>query len=97
VGGRNLLGIDSPAVDDLVDLVVNAPDRQSLVSRVHALDRVLLQGYYVIPNWHYPYFRVASWDKFARPGIAPLYGLAIDTWWVDKARADALDAKRQQR
>ena len=97
VGGRNLLGIDSHAVDDLVDLVVNAPDRLSLVNRVHALDRVLLEGYYVIPNWHFPYFRVASWDKFGRPGIAPPYGLAIDTWWVDPAKAAALDAKRPQR
>jgi microcin C transport system substrate-binding protein len=97
VGGRNLLGVDSPAVDDLVELVVNAPDRQSLVNRVHALDRVLLAGYYVIPNWHFPYFRVASWDKFGRPNVAPPYGLAIDSWWVDPAKAAALDAKRQQR
>ena len=94
VGGRNLLGIASPAVDDLVEQVVNAPDRLSLVNRVHALDRVLLEGYYVIPNWHFPYFRVASWDKFSRPAVAPPYGLAIDTWWVDPAKAAALDAKR---
>ncbi len=97
VGGRNLLGVDSHAVDDLVELVVNAPDRQSLVNRVHALDRVLLAGYYVIPNWHFPYFRVASWDKFGRPPMAPPYGLAIDSWWVDPAKAAALDAKRPQR
>jgi microcin C transport system substrate-binding protein len=96
VGGRNLLGIASPAVDDLVSLIIEAPDRQSLVTRVHALDRVLLQGYYVIPNWHFPYFRVASWDKFARPAVSPPYGLAIETWWVDPAREAALDAKRQQ-
>ena len=95
-GGLNLLGIDSPAVDDLVSLVINAPDRQSLVTRVHALDRVLLQGYYVIPNWHFPYFRVASWDKFGRPAVSPPYGLSLDTWWIDPAKAAALDAKRQQ-
>jgi microcin C transport system substrate-binding protein len=95
-GGRNLLGIASPAVDDLVSLIIEAPDRQSLVTRVHALDRVLLAGYYVIPNWHFPYFRVASWDKFARPAVSPPYGLAIETWWVDPAREAALDAKRQQ-
>jgi microcin C transport system substrate-binding protein len=95
-GGRNLLGIASPAVDDLVSLIIEAPDRQSLVTRVHALDRVLLAGYYVIPNWHFPYFRVASWDKFARPAVSPPYGLAIETWWVDPALEAALDAKRQQ-
>ena len=95
-GGRNLLGIASPAVDDLVSLIIEAPDRQSLVTRVHALDRVLLAGYYVIPNWHFPYFRVASWDKFARPAVSPPYGLAIETWWVDPTREAVLDAKRQQ-
>jgi microcin C transport system substrate-binding protein len=95
-GGRNLLGIASPAVDDLVSLIIEAPDRQSLVTRVHALDRVLLAGHYVIPNWHFPYFRVASWDKFARAAVSPPYGLAIETWWVDPAREAALDAKRQQ-
>ena len=70
VGGRNLLGIDSHAVDALVDLVVNAPDRLSLVNRVHALDRVLLEGYYVMPNWHFPYFRVAYWDKFGEARVS---------------------------
>ena len=93
-GGRNYLGIRSKAVDDLVNLIIGAPDRQSLVDRVHALDRILLNSYYVIPNWHIAYFRVASWDKFARPKINPPYALALDTWWYDQARADALAAKR---
>jgi microcin C transport system substrate-binding protein len=93
-GGQNLLGIKSKPVDDLVDLIVNAPDRASLVTRVHALDRVLLNGYYVIPNWHLADFRVAAWDRFGRPAVSPPYALALDTWWYDKARADALDQKR---
>ncbi len=97
VGGLNLMGIDSPAVDDLVSLVIGAPDRSSLVNRTRALDRVLLEGYYVIPNWHLNYFRVAHWDKFGRPPVNPPYGLALDTWWVDPAKAAALDAKRPQR
>jgi len=94
-GSSNLLGIKSKPVDDLVDLVVNAPDRQSLVTRVHVLDRVLLAGYYVIPNWYLGYFRVAHWDKFGRPKTNPPYALALNTWWYDKARADALAARRK--
>jgi microcin C transport system substrate-binding protein len=93
-GGKNLLGIKSKPVDDLVDLVVNAPDRASLVTRVHALDRVLLNGYYVIPNWHLGKFRVAAWDRFGSPPSPPPYALALDTWWYDSARAGALDQKR---
>jgi microcin C transport system substrate-binding protein len=93
-GGKNLLGIKSKPVDDLVDLVVNAPDRANLVTRVHALDRVLLNGYYVIPNWHLGKFRVAAWDRFGSPPSPPPYALALDTWWYDSARAGALDQKR---
>ena len=95
IGGQNYLGIKSKAVDDLVDLVINAPDRQSLMIRVHALDRVLLEGYYVIPNWYLGSFRVAYWDKFGRPKDNPPYNLALSTWWYDKARADALAAERK--
>jgi len=96
-GGHNELGIDNPAIDELVNLVVNAPDRPSLVTRTHALDRALLWGFYVVPNWHISNFRVAYWDKFARPPTNPPYGLALDTWWYDKARADALGAQRPPR
>jgi microcin C transport system substrate-binding protein len=89
-GSRNLAGIKDPVVDKLVDLVIAAGDRQSLVDRTRALDRVLLWGQYVIPQWHITAFRVAYWDRFARPGIAPKYALGFDTWWVDAAKEAAL-------
>ena len=56
-----------PVVDALIDGLIAAPDRASLVNRVRALDRVLQWGYYVIPQWHLPYDRVAYWDKFGYP------------------------------
>jgi microcin C transport system substrate-binding protein len=95
VGGGNLLGIKSKVVDDLVNLVIDAPDRRSLITRTRALDRVLLEGYYVIPNWYLPYFRVAYWDKFGRPKANPPYALALNTWWYDRARATKLAAERK--
>jgi microcin C transport system substrate-binding protein len=88
-GSRNLAGIKSPPVDTLVDLVIAAPDRQSLVDRTRALDRVLLWGYYVIPHWHIRASRVAYWDRFARPAISPKYDLGFETWWVGAAGAAA--------
>ena len=93
-GSQNYLGIKSPAVDELIDLIINTPDRPNLLTRVHALDRVLLHGYYVIPNWHISYFRVASWDKFARPKVSPPYTLALDTWWLDPQRAQTVEAMK---
>jgi microcin C transport system substrate-binding protein len=88
------MGIKSKAVDALIDLIINAPDRASLVTRVRALDRVLSWGHYVIPNWYLSYFRVASWDKFSRPKISPPYALALDTWWIDPQRAQDVEAKK---
>ncbi len=89
-GGRNFMGIKDPVVDALVDLVISAPDRKSLIARTRALDRVLLWGHYVIPHWHIRAFRVAYWDKFGRPPRNPKYDLGIDTWWIDPAKEAAL-------
>jgi microcin C transport system substrate-binding protein len=93
-GSRNLAGIKDPVVDRLIELLIAAPDRQSLVYRTRALDRVLLWGHYVIPHWHLQDFRVAYWDKFARPRISPAYSLGFDTWWVD-AEKEAVLVRRK--
>ena len=95
-GSLNLVGVRSKAVNALVDLVINAPDRGSLVTAVHALDRVLSWSYYVVPNWYLPYFRVAYWDKFERPKTNPPYALALDTWWFEPERAQSLETKKPQ-
>jgi len=89
-GSRNLIGIKDPVVDKLIDLVIKAADRKSLIARTHALDRVLLWGHYLIPNWHLQLFRVAYWNKFSRPPISPKYDLGFDTWWIDPEKEAAL-------
>ncbi len=85
-GGRNTLGIKDPVVDELVNLVIAAPSRESLVARTRALDRVLLSGHYVVPHWHIRSFRVAFWNMFGRPDRFPKYGFAFDAWWVDEEK-----------
>jgi microcin C transport system substrate-binding protein len=95
-GSENLAGISDPVIDKLVDLVIAAPDRPSLVARTRALDRVLLWGHYVIPQWHIQAFRVAYWNKFARPKIAPKYALGFDTWWVDATKEAAVARRRAE-
>jgi len=92
-GSRNTIGIRDPAIDELIDLVIAAPDRESLIQRTRALDRVLLWGHNVIPHWHIRSFRVAYWDKLGRPGQVPPYALGFDSWWVDRPREAALKAK----
>ncbi len=89
-GGRNTIGVKDPAIDELVGLVIEAPDRDSLVARARALDRVLLWGHYVVPNWHIQAYRVASWNMFSRPAVTPKYSLGLNTWWIDREKAAAL-------
>jgi microcin C transport system substrate-binding protein len=93
-GSQNLLGIKSPVIDELVEGVIAAKDREDLVNHVRALDRVLQWGHWVVEHWHIPFDRVAYWDKFGRPAVTPPQGVQPDTWWIDPAKADAT-AKRK--
>ena len=84
-GSNNLIGLKNPVVDALIEKVIYAPDRQALLTAVHALDRVMLYGEYVVPNWYSGVHRVAYWDKFGKPDNLPLYYQIADwilmTWW----------------
>lgn len=86
-GSRNYAGICSPVVDDLIKKVISAPDRDSLIARVRALDRVLMWGHYVIPHWHTKVWRVAYWNRLGHPNTPPKYGLppVEDIWWAKPA------------
>lgn len=97
-GSQNVAGICDPVVDELVEMVIAAPDQAELVARTRALDRVLLHYNYTIPQWHNRTFRIAFWERFGRPEKTPRYGLGFpNAWWVDGARDAALaEAKRSQ-
>ena len=93
-GNPNVVGLKDPVIDALVEQVIAAPDRANLVARVHALDRALQWGFYVVPNWYIGYDRIAYWDKFGRPEVIPAQGVQLDAWWYDPAKAAAATAKR---
>jgi microcin C transport system substrate-binding protein len=85
-GTRNLSGINDPVVDALVEKVIYAKDRAALVIAVHALDRVLLYGEYLVPHWFIGSHRVAYWSgRFGQPQTLPLYydatSWVLTTWW----------------
>jgi microcin C transport system substrate-binding protein len=91
-GSRNLAGIKDPAVDKLIDRVIFATDREELVAATRALDRVLLWGYYMVPQWHLPEVWVAYWNKFGIPEDQPTYaGVDIESWWIETARETAIE------
>ncbi len=92
-GGRNFIGIKDPVIDELIEKVIAAANRKSLVTSVRALDRVLQWGHWVIPHWHAKYDRIAYWGKFGRPAVTPLQGNQFMAWWVDPKKEEALKSK----
>lgn len=95
-GSRNLAGIKDEVVDALIERLIAAPDRESLIARTRALDRVLLWGHYVVPHWHVQQDRVVFWDKFGRPEITPKDGVDLLNWWIDPAKQRALATRGRQ-
>lgn len=93
-GSRNLMGLKNPVIDALVDKIVFAKDRAELVAATRALDRTLLWGFYLIPNWHNPSEWIAYWDRFGRPGKLPSQTSGFPTiWWHDATKDAALQSK----
>jgi microcin C transport system substrate-binding protein len=88
-GSKNTIGIKNPALDALIDKVIFAKDRASLVAATKALDRVLLWNFYVVPQFTYGFSRYARWDRFSHAEPLPKYGrsgLPL-LWWYDADKA----------
>jgi microcin C transport system substrate-binding protein len=88
-GSDNVIGVQSPVVDALVDAIVKAQTREELRTATRALDRVLWNSYYVIPQWYNPTHRIA-YRKEMRYPEPPLYYTAeswiLLNWWKERAR-----------
>ncbi|MDN3555033.1 extracellular solute-binding protein [Halomonas maura] len=94
---RNLIGLQDPVIDDLVDRLIAADSREALDTAAQALDRVLRWGFYVIPQWHLDTTRIAQWDKFGWQEPFPRYNLDLDAWWVDPDRAAEIENRQRNR
>ena len=89
-GSKNYVGVDSPVVDFLIEKLIGAKTRHELTTTIHALDRVLLWGHYVIPLYHSAIDRIAYWNFLEYPDIIPLYGIVIDSWWSNQDKANKI-------
>ncbi|TIU71181.1 MAG: ABC transporter substrate-binding protein, partial [Mesorhizobium sp.] len=93
-GSRNYAGIKDPVVDALVDRIIFATDRDDLVAATHALDRVLLWNFYVVPQYYRAVLWLAYWNKFGIPQKQPTYsGADQSSWWINPEKEKALAAK----
>jgi microcin C transport system substrate-binding protein len=88
-GSKNTIGIQNPAIDVLIDKVIFAKDRAELVAATHALDRVLLWNFYLVPQFTYGFSRYARWDRFSHAEPLPKYGRSglPSLWWYDADKA----------
>jgi microcin C transport system substrate-binding protein len=93
-GSDNLAGVADPVVDALIAKVVAADSRAALVTAARALDRVLLWGWYVMPQWHIQSAWVAWWDRLGHPDAKVRSGVVFDAWWVDPDHAAKLEAAK---
>ena len=93
-GSRNLAGMRDPVIDDLIRVILAAPDRESMVTATRALDRVLLWNHYMVPQWYKGEHHLIYWNKFSRPAVKPFYDLGLDCWWLDPVKEAALNAAR---
>jgi peptide/nickel transport system substrate-binding protein len=80
-GSFNYAGVADPSIDRAIDALVNARDRAVFVDAVHALDRLLIAGYYMIPMQYKPAAWVAHKKTLKMPDYNPIYGFQLPTWW----------------
>jgi peptide/nickel transport system substrate-binding protein len=87
-GSRNLMGADAPAIEAMIDAMLEARTQADYVAAVRALDRVLTAGRYVVPIWHNPVSWIAHDARLRYPADRlPIYGDWIgfqpDLWWFE--------------
>ena len=87
-GSANYSGIRDPVVDALIEQVIAARDIEETKIASRALDRVLLWGWYMMPQWYSNQTWIACWDRFGRPEVQPRFGSGyFSTWWYDAEKA----------
>jgi microcin C transport system substrate-binding protein len=90
---QNWASIKDPAIDYLIDRVMQAHTEEEFLAATRALDRVLLWGFHFVPGMAQPGYRLCWWDRFGRPEHAPLQRFVyFDAWWLDPERNARVDA-----
>jgi len=97
-GTRNYMGIENPAVDELINRITEAGSRKELVDAIQAMDRILTHQFYIVPHWYIAYDRIVYWSKFSRPGVNPSQSAVINNiiewWWWDADKTKKLKEAR---
>ncbi|WP_244597649.1 extracellular solute-binding protein [Roseitalea porphyridii] len=85
-GTFNFAGANDPAIDAMIEEMVNARDRDEFAAAVRALDRILISGHYAVPLYHLRESWVAHWNHIEYPDTdTPLYGYQLPVWWSTRS------------
>jgi microcin C transport system substrate-binding protein len=89
----NVMGLKSPAVDALTEVVMAAKTKDDLTVATKALDRALRLERFWVPQWYKNTHTVAYYDMFEHPETLPPYALGeLSFWWYNAEKAEALKA-----
>ncbi|AJY48282.1 extracellular solute-binding protein [Martelella endophytica] len=80
-GTFNFAGIANPDIDRMIADMLAARSTEDFTDSVRALDRLLVNGHYVLPLYHRDGQWVARWQHIAHPEKTPVYGYQFPTWW----------------
>jgi microcin C transport system substrate-binding protein len=90
---RNLMGLQDPGIDRLIEVVIAAESREEMVTAARAMDRVLRAKLFWVPQWYKPTYWVTYYDMYERPDPLPPYALGeMDFWWFNEDKAAELRA-----
>lgn len=93
VSSFNMMGLKSPAVDRLTEVVLAADNKEDLTAATKALDRVLRAEKFWVPQWYKAKHTVAYYDMYEHPENLPPYALGeLSFWWHNPEKEAALKA-----
>lgn len=91
VGNYNYAGIKNPVIDEAIEQLIRAPNREQLILRTRILDRLLRAGYYQIPTYGKGENWLAYWNMYHQPQKAPKLSTGVDYWWSDATQAKKIN------
>lgn len=87
-GNANTIGIQSVAVDRVIDKIIHAKDTDEMVQYAQILDRLLLAGVYMIPFGGQRTTNVMYHNTITPPPQLPTSAIGLDYWYVQTDNAD---------
>ncbi|MCF2870627.1 extracellular solute-binding protein [Octadecabacter sp. G9-8] len=84
-GGRNMMGVQSPAIDAMINRLLTSDSQDDFVAATRAMDRLLTAGRYVVPIYQWNISRIAHDKNLRYPDTMPIFGdwpgWQPDVWW----------------